>query len=141
MRWRGVLCAALLTGCYSTQQLPLAQLDALTAAPGRRSERTVAGEACAGCEVTVDPTTPLLLTSTAGERHRLTPFAFQIVDDRIVGPEQGVLLDRNEVVVAEVQTFSPGRTTALIAGVALLAAASFVAIRLTAGEGSLSEDD
>ncbi len=125
------------TGCYAYQNIPLAKLDDLTAAPGRVPRAELDGEACEGCRVEVDTTTPLILTTTQGEALRVTPFYFHLSKTQLVAPDYGVLVERDEIGSAAVRTISVGRTVALVSTVVLIAAGTFAAIQLTAGTQSL----
>ncbi len=132
-----VLCASLLTGCYSHQRVELGELEKLTAAPGRPAELEISGAGCGGCTIVVDATSPLVLTTRSGSSHRMTPFFFHMSDNQIVSPDFGVLLNRAQLERAEVRQLSTMKTVALVALVAGVAVGTFVGIRATAGEESL----
>ncbi len=126
-----------LGGCYSQRPVALAALEDLTAAPGRPPEVQVAGEECDGCQVTVDATSPLVLTTADGRTHRMTPFYFHMSDTQVVSPDYGVLIDRADLRRAEVRTLSVGGTVALVSVVATVAIGTFIALQATAGEENL----
>ena len=129
--------ALLATGCYTYQAIPLPRLQDLTAAPGRAPSLELEGEACGGCRVEVDTTTPLILTTSQGTALRVTPFYFHLSQTQLVAPDYGVLVERDEIGGAAVRTLSVGRTAALVASVVLVAAGTFAAIQLTAGDETL----
>lgn len=133
-----LLLAALTAGCYRQQRIPLAELEQLTAAPGRPPAVDVPGEDCDGCSVTVDTTTPILLTDADGRTHRVTPFYFHMSDAQLVSPDYGVLLDRTDLQQAEVRHLSTGGTLTLVGLVTAAAVGTFLAIQLTSGEQSFS---
>ncbi len=133
------LAAVVLTGCYSHQRVAVAHLEKLTAVPGRLPEADVPGDLCDGCIVHVDGTTPLVLTTADGLTHRVTPFYFHMNERQLVSPDYGVLVDRSKVSAAEVRTLSTGRTVAMVLGIAAIAAGTFLAIQLTAGDENLGE--
>ncbi len=135
MRWAPIV--ALLLGCYSHQQIAVADLEKLTAAPGRSPEADLSGRGCEGCSVRVDGTTPLVLTTKDGRSHRVTPFYFHMNETQLVSPDYGVLVDRVDVKTAEVRTLSAGGTIGLVAGIVAVAAGTFLAIQLTAGDEQL----
>jgi hypothetical protein len=82
-----------------------------------------------------------VLTTKDGLLHRVTPFYFHMNDTQLVSPDYGILVDRAEVKTAEVRTLSSGGTIALVVGIAAIAAGTFLAIQLTAGDDSLSADE
>lgn len=133
------LAALVLPGCYSHQRVAVAHLEKLTAVPGRLPEADLPGDLCDGCVVHVDGTTPLVLTTEDGLTHRVTPFYFHMNERQLVSPDYGVLLDRAKVSSAEVRTLSTGRTVAMVVGIAAIAAGTFLAIQLTAGDENLGE--
>lgn len=132
-----LLAALAVAGCYAHQAIPLSSVAELSAAPGRPTEAQVPGEDCGGCRVSVDATTPLLLTTADGEVHRVTPFYFHVSDTQIVSPDYGVLVERADVQRAEVRELSTGGTLALVGVVAAAAVGTFLAIQLTAGQEDL----
>jgi hypothetical protein len=137
MRLSTIAICVLLSGCYAHQQIPLAQLEHLTAVPGRPSATDVPGEDCGGCTVNVDTTTPLLLTDISGRVHRLTPFFFHMSDKQVVSPDYGVLVARADIQRAEVRDLSLGGTLTVVILVAAAAVGTFLGIQLTAGEERL----
>ena len=141
MRWALLLAVAALatTGCYAHQRIPVADLQKLTAIPGRAPEADLKGESCGGCVVRVDGTTPLVLTTRDGQEHRVTPFYFHMNEKQLVSPDYGVLVDRADVRAADVRTLSTGGTIGLVVGIAAIAAGTFLAIQLTAGDEDLAK--
>ena len=135
------LAALALGGCYSHTQVAVTDLEKLTAVPGRAPEADLAGQDCDGCPVRVDGTTPLVLTTKRGLQHRVTPFYFHMNDTPLGSPDYGVLVDRAEVRTAEVRTLSTGGTSAMVVGIAAIAAGTFLAIQLTAGDSSIGSND
>jgi len=132
-----LLAALALPACYSHQRVAVTDLDQLTAVPGRPPEASLQGTDCGGCQVQVDGTTPLVLTTRDGQVHRVTPFYFHMNKTQLVSPDYGVLVDRTQVSTAEIRTLSTGGTIAMVAGIAAIAAGTFLAIQLTAGDENL----
>ncbi len=126
-----------LAGCYSQRPIGLDALDQLTAAPGRPPEVEV--KSTEGEPITVDATSPLVLTTADGRTHRVTPFYFHMSDTQLVSPDYGVLVNRADLTGAEVRQLSVGGTAALIGVVAAVAIGTFVALQATAGEDALAE--
>ena len=137
MRW--TLLSLLLVGCYSHQRIDATELSKLAAAPGHPDVVTITGIGCDSCQVEVDGTTPLVLTTKDGRAHRLTPFYFHLSEAQVVSPDYGVLVDRKDLDRAEVRTLSTGGTIALVATIASAAVGTFLAIQLTAGQDELGE--
>ena len=132
-----LLTAFLASGCYTYQAIPVPRLEDLTATPGRAPRLEMEGEGCDGCRVEVDTTTPLILTTSQGAPLRVTPFYFHLSKTQLVAPAYGVLVERDEIGSAAVRTLSVGKTVALVATVVLVAAGTFAAIQLTAGQETL----
>ena len=140
--WTGLLVGALaMSGCYTHQRIAVEELEKLTAAPGRPPEVVVKGVECGDCQVQVEATSPLVLTTRDGVAHRMTPFYFHMSDTQLVSPDYGVLVNRADLQRAEVRQLSTGGTLALVGLIAGVALGTFVAIQATAGEESLRSED
>ncbi len=139
MRLALLLGLTMLAGCYSHQRIDHTELDKLAAAPGHPDVVAMTGIGCEGCQVQVDGTTPLVLTTGDGRAHRLTPFYFHLSETQVVSPDYGVLVDRKDLDKAEVRKLSTGGTVALVAGIASAALGTFLAIQFTAGEDKIGE--
>jgi hypothetical protein len=140
------------TACFSSHQISLRELEKLQT--GFEAEQTyVATDGCAdtqrlsneppvdgrdpvtGCRVVaVGPTNTLHVHTRDDTEYRITPFNFTLGETQLVSPDYDLLLSREALDYAEVETFSTGRTIAVIAGLTAAAVGTFLVISLTAGE-------
>lgn len=140
------------TGCFSAHRLSLTELEKLQS--GNEAEEVwVATDGCAdgqalsaegpvdgrdpatGCEVVeVGPTNSVSVYTRGDSSFSVTPFNFTLSETQLVSPDYDLLVSRDALDYAEVETFSTGKTVAVIAGLTAVAVGTFLVISLTAGE-------
>jgi hypothetical protein len=148
------------TACFSTHRIAVSELEklqtgfeapevpvilegcpALTAS--REPVRVAQAEGDVPAETNIDPATgcPVVMVSgtnrinvstRGGHDFTITPFNFSVSATQLVAPDYDLLLARDEINGAEVDTFSTGKTIGLIAAITAVAVGSFLAINFLA---------
>jgi hypothetical protein len=126
------------TGCYNTYSVSKEEFEKLQRKPDDSEVVTVTDDE--GVAVGVGRDTKLFVRSDGGRRYPVTPFNFKVTQSQLVASDRDTLLAVDGLAAYEIDHLSTWQTVGLVSLGALAAAGVIVAIIVTSGSKTLSNE-